>query len=82
MNVTTALKFQIGNLVRFGIEFEFVPLLLGLHTDVYSSSVLNDNCFMIIGDLQVLRVDTILTKHFAKCQNNLFAKVTEVDSLS
>ena len=51
MNLTFTNKFQLGNLVRFGIEFEFVPVLLGLHTDVYGSSVLNDNCFMMSGEV-------------------------------
>ena len=82
MNITMANKLQIGNLFRIGIEFEFVPILLGLHTDMYSSSVLNDNCMMIQGEVQVLRLDVILTKHFARCENNLFEKITEANSIN
>lgn len=48
-NLTSSSKIQIANFARFGIEFEFVPLLLELQSDIYSSSTLNDNCFMMSG---------------------------------
>ena len=62
MNLTNTNKIQIGNLMRFGIEFEFVPILLGVNTDLYTSSVLNDNCFMMVGNLQILRLEVTLIK--------------------
>ena len=82
LNITNTNKFQIGNFFRFGIEFELVPVYLGLDTDVYTSSVLNDNCFMMHGDVKIMRLDVTITKQFAKCSDNLLRIFTEATSLS
>jgi len=47
MNLTNNYKVEIANFARFGVELNFVPLLIDLHTDMYTTSVLNDNCFML-----------------------------------
>lgn len=61
MNLTFANKVQIGNFIQIGIDFDFVPLLLELQTDFYSSSMLNDNCIMWSGMTKVMKMDVKLT---------------------
>ena len=47
MNFTNNYKVEIANFARFGLELNFVPVLVELHTDMYTTSALNDNCFML-----------------------------------
>jgi len=51
MNLTNNYKIELANLARFGIELNFVPVLVELHSDMYTTSVLNDNCFMLEGQI-------------------------------
>ena len=82
MNITNNYKVEIANLVRFGVELNFVPVLVELHTDMYTTSSLNDNCFMLEGQIQMLRLEVTATKNFARCSNNFHRYFVEAQSLT
>lgn len=71
MNFTWNNKVEFGKLVRLGLEFEFVPLLLEAQSEFYTTTMLNDNCYMLSAQLNTLQMNVKLRKNFATCSNNL-----------
>lgn len=57
--------------MQFDLEFEVVPILLGVGGSFYQNSALGDNCFWADVELQTLSYQTRLTKNIAQCGNNL-----------
>ena len=45
VNLTATYKVELLNFAKFEFEFELVPILASLGTDMYSTSMLGDNCF-------------------------------------
>jgi len=76
-NITANFKMELLNLVKFDIEFEFVPLLIGISMEFYTTSAIGDNCVWPNIKIKPLNFYTRVTKNIAHCGKNLFSIIEE-----
>jgi hypothetical protein len=67
LNLTTTWKVSILNSFKFEYEFEITPLLFTLGADLYSNSMLGDNCVMAYYNYETLRFDSRIKKNIKQC---------------
>ena len=80
VNLTANLRFEILNFAKFDLEVQIVPFLLGGGISWYQSTAMEEFCIWIHSDLEMISVETTLTKNIAQCSNNLKTTVDKADS--
>ena len=80
VNLTANLRFEILNFAKFDLEVQVVPFLLGGGISLYQSTAMEEFCIWIHSDLEMISVETTLTKNIAQCSNNLKTAVDQADS--
>ena len=81
VNFTLTYKVELLNFAKFEFEFEMTPVLLSLATDLYSTSMLGDNCLWTYYNWHTLYFNTRFTKTFRQCGYNFKKFVDRADSI-
>ena len=63
------------------MEFEFVPFVGTVALDMYSTSLMQDNCIWMQYNTHVLQYNTRLTQNLAQCEAGLKDAIVNADSI-
>ena len=82
LNFTTTFKFELFNLMKYSIEIQFVPILVELAIDSYTTSFLEDNCIWTYYNYRTFLYETRVSSNFKSCQYSLNTFGCEYDPIS